>query len=231
MVGAFVLLISALAARAACALELQPLYGSAGDPANPCAGLVRGSERYFCGTTAIFKDQILVSWSGGSVSRSDPPGAWHAGNTLPGHCGIPWANDLLSHHSVQTRRRFDTNFHGDFCVARNGYWSLNSSGIIVAMQDASQPVMVRGVATPRGPPGSGHQSPHLPDNTLDRPIQSFCTAPLLSEFHLHDSVPVYNATRAFIRSFFVHGTGALLGIFSSNSTQPFTSSSYYEVKM
>ena len=86
-------------------------------------------------------------------------------------------NDLLCHYRIRTRSRLDTYFQNDFTVTLNYHRLLNSSGIIVAEDDAAQTVIFLNTATARGHPWSGDQSLYLFDNALDRPAQHFCSAP------------------------------------------------------
>jgi hypothetical protein len=142
-------------------------------------------------------------------------------------------NDLLCHYRIRTRSRLDTYFQNDFTVTLNYHRLLNSSGIIVAEDDAAQTVIFLNTATARGHPWSGDQSLYLFDNALDRPAPHFCTAPSFSEFQFHDSPSVCNAARLLIQSSLVSRAGTLLvaAISQPKTAKPFTSRSNYEIKM
>ena len=142
-------------------------------------------------------------------------------------------HDLLQHYRIRTGRRFNSNFQNDFAVACNCPIPLNASGIVAAKHEAVPPVMFLSAAIARGPPWSGNQNLYVSDDTPVLPAPRFCTAPLLSEFQLHASSLPCNATRLLIQSLLASGAGASLveAISQSNTTQPFTSRSYYEIQL
>ena len=142
-------------------------------------------------------------------------------------------HDLLHRYRIRTRSWFKRNFQNDFAVACNCPIPVNASGIVAAKHEAAPPVMFLSAAIARGPPWSGDQSLYRSDNTLDHPASHFCTAPLLSEFQFHASSLPCNATRLLIQSSLASRAGAsfVRAISQSNTTQPFTSRSYYEIQM
>ena len=142
--------------------------------------------------------RIVGSWSGAAVPPSDPVSSCHAGTRLPEDWAMLPTNDLLRHHRMRTRSRFDSNFQNAFSIAYNGHLPLNSSDIIVAEHDVAQLVIFLGTATPRGPPWSADQSRYFFYGARDRPTLHFCTTLPLSEFQFQDSSPVCNATQPFI---------------------------------
>jgi len=152
--------------------------------------------------------------------------------TATDECAMPPINDVLCHHRIRIRSRFDTNFQNDFTVAHNGHIPLNSSGIVAAKCEATQPVIFLNTATARGPPWSDDQSLYLSDNALDRPAPRFRPASLLSEFHFLDSSSARKATNPLIHSSLGSRADALLvaAISHSNTAQPFTPRSYYEIQ-
>ncbi len=151
-----------------------------------------------------------AAWSSVTVSTSDSIGLRRADTKFPVNRPTPRINDLLSRHRIRTNRRFRSNFQNDFCVARNDHFPLNSSGVIVAACDTVQPVMFLSASTARGPPWSADQSLYLFDNALDRPAPHFYATSPFSEFHLHDSSSVRNATRRFIHAFLASRVSASL---------------------
>ncbi len=162
------------------------------------------------GTLAIINGQTAALGPGATVSPSVPPSSCRTDTKFPEDYAMLGTNDLLGHHRIRTRSRFDSNFQNDFCVARNGRFPPNSSGVVVATHDAAQPVMFLRAATARGPPWSGDQSLYLFDHALVRPAPHFCTAPPLPEFQFHDSSSVSNTIRLFNHSFMVNRAGVLL---------------------
>lgn len=157
------------------------------------------------------KAQCLTFASGPDATLSPPDALSYycTGTRFPEGCAMLGINDLLCHHRIRSRSRFDSHSQNGFSVARDGHIPLNAGGMIVATRDAEQPVMFLSAATARGPPWAGDQSLYLFDNAPDRLAPHSCTAPLLSEFQFHDSSSVHNATRPFIHSFLVNGAGAL----------------------
>jgi hypothetical protein len=154
--------------------------------------------------------------------------------TATDECAMTPINDVLCHYRIRTRSGFNGSFQNDFTVAHNGRIPLNSSGIVAAKCETTQPVIFLNTATARGPPWSSNQSLYLSDNVLNRPASShFSAAPLLSECQFHDSSSGRNTTRLLIQSSQLSGTGGSLvaAISQSNKTHPFTKRSNYEIQM
>jgi hypothetical protein len=183
-------------------------------------------------TPDIINGRKLCSQCGITVCSLNPRNPFHTDRGFPDDFGTRKVIDLMCHYRTRTRRAFDNNFQDDCCAASHGHISLKPCGIVPVARPAAQSAMFSNRADARGPPWYGNQGLHPINLALDRPARQFCTAPLLSEFPVHNLTLAHHLPSPFFQADWVNGAGIAPAAtdFPSNTTQPLTERSHNEIE-